>query len=235
MSISENIREVEEDIKKYSKNGCMLLCVTKTHPVDIIKEAYDYGCRNFGENKVQELEEKIDKLPNDINWHLIGHLQTNKVKKIVGKVFLIHSVDSVKLIKEINKEAKKKDIVQDILIQVNISREESKSGFYLEDINEDFLQMVDSFANIKVKGLMTMAPNTDDEKFVSSVFSKTKKLFDKLSNLSYNNIDMNYLSMGMTNDYILALKEGASIIRVGSKIFGKRWNNVWKIKRFCRN
>jgi pyridoxal phosphate enzyme (YggS family) len=223
MTIAENLAQIEKDIEEYSTNQAKLLVVSKTHGPDKIKEVYDLGYRDFGENKVQELEEKMDLLPSDINWHLIGHLQRNKVKKVVSKVFLIHSVDSIRLLKEINKVAKNKNCVQDILLQFNISKEDTKSGFYEEDIDE-ILEVVKTLENINIKGLMTMAPNTDDEEYISSIFRKTKKIFDNLSKLSYNNINMEYISMGMTNDYILALKEGANIIRIGSKIFGKRMN-----------
>lgn len=221
MTIKENIEVIEKDIKKYSKDGAMLLCVTKMHGMDAIKTVYDLGYRDFGENKVQELLSKKEKLPSDIRWHMIGHLQRNKVRKVVGEVSLIHSVDSLRLLKEINRVAKNKDIVQDVLLQINISKEDSKGGFYLEEL-EDFFKNIGSFHNIKIKGLMTMAPHVDDEEYISSIFNKLKKTFDKLSKLSYNNISMKYISMGMTNDYILALKEGSNIIRIGSKIFGKR-------------
>ncbi len=221
MTIKENINEIEQDIETYSKNGAKLLCVTKTHGVDTIKEVYDLGYKDFGENKVQELLQKKEELPQDINWHLIGHLQRNKVKKIVGEVVLIHSVDSLRLLKEINKVAKNKDMIQDILIQVNVSKEETKGGFYLEEL-DDLFSNIDNFQNVNILGLMTMAPHVDDKECIRSVFKELKKTFDKLSKLSYNNINMKYISMGMTNDYILALEEGSNMVRIGSKIFGKR-------------
>ncbi len=165
-------------------------------------------------------------MPKDINWHLIGHLQTNKVNKIVGEVHLIHSVDSLKILKRINNRAKSLSIVQDCLIQVNVSKEESKSGFFVDEI-DNVIKEAGKLENINIKGLMTMAPNTEDISLVRNCFSELKKIFEKLSNLSYNNIDMKYLSMGMTHDYKIALEEGANIIRVGSKIFGKRmYKNV---------
>lgn len=223
MSIKDNIDDLKKDMKDYD---AMLLAVTKTHGVDKIMEVYNYGLRYFGENKVQELLDKKDKLPDDINWHLIGHLQTNKVNKIVGEVRLIHSVDSLKILKKINNRAKKLSIVQDCLLQINISKEESKSGFYEEDI-EEIINQVKELENVKIRGLMTMAPNTEDVSVIRSCFKGLKKIFDNLSNLSYNNIEMEYLSMGMTHDYKIALEEGANIIRVGSKIFGKRmYKNV---------
>ena len=223
MSIKDNIDNLKKDMKDYD---AMLLAVTKTHGVDKIMEVYNYGLRDFGENKVQELLDKKDELPDDINWHLIGHLQTNKVNKIVGEVRLIHSVDSLKILKKINNRAKKLSIVQDCLLQINISKEESKSGFYEEDI-EDIINQAKELENIKIRGLMTMAPNTEDVSVIRSCFKGLKKIFDNLSDLSYNNIEMEYLSMGMTHDYKIALEEGANIIRVGSKIFGKRmYKNV---------
>ncbi len=223
MSIKDNIDNLKKDMKDYD---AMLLAVTKTHGVDKIMEVYNYGLRDFGENKVQELLDKKDKLPDDINWHLIGHLQTNKVNKIVGEVRLIHSVDSLKILKKINSRAKELSIVQDCLLQINISKEESKSGFYEEDI-EDIINQAKDLENVKIRGLMTMAPNTEDVSVIRSCFKGLKKIFDNLSNLSYNNIEMEYLSMGMTHDYKIALEEGANIIRVGSKIFGKRmYKNV---------
>lgn len=223
MSIKDNIDNLKKDMKDYD---AMFLAVTKTHGVDKIMEVYNYGLRDFGENKVQELLDKKDKLPDDINWHLIGHLQTNKVNKIVGEVRLIHSVDSLKILKKINSRAKELSIVQDCLLQINISKEESKSGFYEEDI-EDIINQAKDLENVKIRGLMTMAPNTEDVSVIRSCFKGLKKIFDNLSNLSYNNIEMEYLSMGMTHDYKIALEEGANIIRVGSKIFGKRmYKNV---------
>ena len=223
MSIKDNIDNLKKDMKDYD---AMLLAVTKTHGVDKIMEVYNYGLRDFGENKVQELLDKKDKLPDDINWHLIGHLQTNKVNKIVGEVRLIHSVDSLKILKKINSRAKELSIVQDCLLQINISKEESKSGFYEEDI-EDIINQAKDLENVKIRGLMTMAPNTEDVSVIRSCFKGLKKIFDNLSNLSYNNIEMEYLSMGMTHDYKIALEEGANIIRIGSKIFGKRmYKNV---------
>lgn len=222
MTIKENIKLIEEDINKYSINNAKLLCVTKNHGVELINEVYDLGYRDFGENKVQELLEKIKLMPKDINWHMIGHLQTNKVKKIIGKVYLIHSVDSIRVLDEIEKVANTNNIIQNILIQVNIAKEDSKSGFYVEELENLFFNKLSQYKNIKILGLMTMAPNTDDIEYVSSLFKQLKKIFDKLSKLRYNNIDMKYISMGMTNDYIIALKQGSNIIRIGSKIFGKR-------------
>lgn len=223
MTIVENIKNLEKDLKDYD---ALLLAVSKTHGIDKIKQAYDYGLRDFGENKVQELLKKKEQLDDDINWHLIGHLQSNKVNKIVGEVKLIHSVDSLKILRKINNRARKLAIVQNCLIQVNVSKEESKSGLYEEDL-EKFFKEAKNFDNVRIEGLMTMAPHTDDDKLIRECFKNLRKIFDKLSKISYNNTKMKYLSMGMTNDYKIALEEGSNIIRVGSKIFGKRmYKNV---------
>lgn len=221
MSIKDSILEIEEDIKKLSQSDVMLLCVTKTVSIDNIMKAYDMGYRDFGENKVQELLYKKENMPDDINWHLIGHLQINKVNKIVGEVSLIQSIDSLKILKKVNTRAKELGIIQDILIEVNVSNEESKHGFKVDELS-DLFNGIQDFENIKVKGFMTMAPNVEDEDEIRWVFSSLNKIFEKFSELSYNNIDMKFISMGMTHDYKIALEEGANIIRVGSKIFGKR-------------
>ncbi|MDO4661720.1 MAG: YggS family pyridoxal phosphate-dependent enzyme [Tissierellia bacterium] len=221
MSIKDSILEIEQDIKKLSQSDVMLLCVTKTVSIDNIMEAYNMGYRDFGENKVQELLYKKENMPDDINWHLIGHLQTNKVNKIVGKVSLIQSIDSLKILKKVNNRAKELGIIQDILIEVNVSNEESKHGFKVDELSSLF-EGIEEFKNIKVKGFMTMAPNIEDEDKIRWVFSSLNKIFEKFSQLSYNNTDMKFISMGMTHDYKIALEEGANIIRVGSKIFGKR-------------
>ena len=188
MSIKDNIDDLKKDLENYDAN---LLAVTKTHGIDKIMEVYNYGLRDFGENKVQELIEKKEKMPEDINWHLIGHLQTNKVNKIVGEVSLIHSVDSLKILKKINNRAKSLSIVQDCLIQVNISKEETKSGFFVDEIDK-VVEEASKLDNINIKGLMTMAPNTEDENLIRNCFRELKKIFEKLSNLSYNNIEMKY-------------------------------------------
>ncbi len=208
--IQENIKKIQKEIKKYDSK---LICVSKTRTIEEIREAYEIGCRDFGENTVQELARKRNELPNDINWHMIGHLQTNKVKELFeGEVFLIHSVDSIKLAKEINKRSKK---VQDILLEVNIAREESKYGFLpnLEELQEA-LKEINTLPNIHCIGLMCVAPNTENPK-------ENKKHFNLLKSLG-NSLNLTTLSMGMTNDYIYALECGSSYIRIGTGIFGKR-------------
>ena len=195
------------------------VAVSKTKPIEEITKIYDLGHRNFGENKVQELEFKYESLPKDIKWHMIGHLQSNKVKKVIPLVSLIHSVDSLKLLKTINKESKKIDKTMDCLIQVNISNENSKFGFIkkeLEFLNQDFLN---DFKYIKIRGLMGMASFTKNENQIRKEFQYLKEIFDDL-NTTLD--DFNILSMGMSNDYNIALEYGSNMVRIGSKIFGKR-------------
>ena len=195
------------------------VAVSKTKPIEEITKIYDLGHRNFGENKVQELEFKYESLPKDIKWHMIGHLQSNKVKKVIPIVSLIHNVDSLKLLKTINKESKKIDKTMDCLIQVNISNENSKFGFIkkeLEFLNEDFLN---DFKYIKIRGLMGMASFTNNEKQIRKEFQYLKEIFDDFNT---SLVDFNILSMGMSNDYNIALEYGSNMVRIGSKIFGKR-------------
>ena len=195
------------------------VAVSKTKPKEDIEKVYNLGHRDFGENKVQELEYKYNNLPQDINWHMIGHLQSNKVRKVIPIVSLIHSVDSLKLLKVINKESKKFDKVTNCLIQVNISKESSKYGF--EDRELDFLnqETINEYKNIKFKGLMGMASFTNDESIIKNEFNNLKNIYD---NIRKEIDDFNILSMGMSNDYKIALQSGSNMIRVGSKIFGKR-------------
>lgn len=198
----------------------MLVAVSKTKPVEDILEAYEQGVRDFGENKVQELVDKYDKLPKDITWHLIGSLQTNKVKYIVGKVTLIHSLSSIKLLEKIELEYGKKSMVADVLIQVNIGREESKSGVLEEDL-DGLIQAVERCENVKVKGIMVIIPkgNDDENRYY---FKKSFEIFKELKNNIYKNISMEILSMGMTHDYKIAIEEGSNLIRIGTGIFGAR-------------
>ena len=206
-----------EDIL-FNKNFTCV-AVSKTKPKEDIEKVYNLGHRDFGENKVQELEYKYNNLPQDINWHMIGHLQSNKVRKVIPIVSLIHSVDSLKLLKVINKESKKFDKVTNCLIQVNISKESNKYGF--EDRELDFLnqETINEYKNIKFKGLMGMASFTNDEGIIKNEFNNLKNIYD---NLRKEIDDFNILSMGMSNDYKIALESGSNMIRVGSKIFGKR-------------
>lgn len=216
MSIVENINSLKSEIG----DDITLIAVSKTKPLEDLKEAYNSGIRDFGENKVQELCMKEENLPKDIRWHLIGHLQTNKVKYIVGKVHLIHSLDSVKLLNVINERYKKENLVANTLIQINIGKEESKTGIYEEEL-ENLLNEVEKCTNVKVLGLMTVIPKGDAESN-TYYFKKVRCIFEKLKDKNYNNIEMKYLSMGMTNDYKYAIAEGSNMIRVGQGIFGKR-------------
>lgn len=220
MSISENYKRLKDEIPK----DVTLVSVSKTRTVDEIKAVYDVGERDFGENKVQELMKKYDELPKDIRWHLIGHLQRNKVKYIVGKVHLIHSLDSVRLLEEIENQYKKKELIADVLIQINIGREESKTGILIEDLNELMLAC-EECKNVKVKGIMATIPIGNEESCMN-YFSKVRDIFENLKTKSFKNITMDILSIGMSNDYRVAIKAGSNMIRIGTGIFGKRNYNL---------
>lgn len=221
MSIEKNIDEITGNIPE----GVTLLAVSKTRTIEEMKIAYDKGIRDFGENKVQELIEKYDRMPQDVRWHIIGHLQRNKVKYIAGKVFLIHSLDSIPLLQEIEKRYSQINQKVETLIQLNIGREESKSGVLLENL-EEILETAETCQFVKVSGLMVIIPIGDDES-CRRYFRKTKDIWDSIRSRNFKNITMKYLSMGMTNDYKLAISEGANIIRIGEGIFGKRlYNNI---------
>ena len=198
-----------------------LIAVSKTKPVSMLQEIYDHGCRDFGENKVQELLEKYEVMPKDIRWHLIGHLQRNKVKYVVDKAALIHSVDSLKLAEEISKEALKKNVEADILIEVNVAEEESKFGTRTEDAIELVLQVA-KLPGIHIKGLMTIAPYVENPEENRQYFAQLKQLSVDISAKNIDNVSMNVLSMGMTGDYETAVSEGATLVRVGTGIFGER-------------
>ncbi|MCG4564013.1 YggS family pyridoxal phosphate-dependent enzyme [Anaerosalibacter bizertensis] len=198
-----------------------IIAVTKTVDVDIINESINLGINNIGENKVQEIQKKYDNINDDVNWHMIGHLQSNKVKYIIDKVNLIHSLDRLSLAKEINKRAKAKDIVKDVLIQVNISEEKSKFGLKKEEV-VPFIEKILEMENIRVKGLMTMAPHVENPEEIRYVFRDLRNLGYKIENRNYENIEMKYLSMGMSNDYEVAIEEGSNMVRLGTALFGKR-------------
>lgn len=225
------IREKIDQVQNRIKNACgrvgrdtggvTLIAVSKTKPVSMLEEAYDAGCRHFGENKVQELVDKYEVMPKDIKWHMIGHLQRNKVKYIVDKVFLIHSVDSVRLAEEINKEAVKKGIRVNILIEVNVAGEESKFGVKPEDA-ETLITEISSLPGISIKGLMTIAPYVENAEENRQHFVKLRQLSVDIMNKNIDNVSMDVLSMGMTGDYQVAVEEGASYVRVGTGIFGER-------------
>ena len=224
--IEKNLKDIIEKIniakEKAGRNDEVLLVgVTKTFPVAVIEDSISLNILDVGENKAQEFKEKYDIIKNRVNWHFIGHLQKNKVKYIVGKVKLIHSVDSFELAKEISNKAQKLDLIQDILLEVNISGEESKFGLNKEAV-VPLLKEISLLPGIKVKGLMTMAPNSRDQEYVRSIFRKLRELRDEIVILDIANISMEYLSMGMSQDYELAILEGANVIRIGSSLYGNR-------------
>lgn len=225
--LKENYAKVQKNIEEAcrkagrSRDSVTLIAVSKTKPVSNIMEIYDAGSREFGENKVQELMAKEPELPQDINWHLIGHLQSNKVKYIVGKVKMIHSVDSVKLAETISKESVKHNVTSDILIEVNVAEEESKFGVGLKDALP-LIESIASLPNIHVCGLMTIAPFVDDPEENRPVFRKLKQLSVDIAAKNIDNVSMSVLSMGMTIDYMVAIEEGATHVRVGTAIFGER-------------
>lgn len=198
-----------------------LITVSKTKPVSMLMNAYEYGCREFGENKVQELVEKYESMPKDIKWHMIGHLQRNKVKYIVDKVALIHSVDSLKLAEEISREAVKKQVDISILIEVNIANEDTKFGVTAEAA-EELIREIAPLPGIHIKGLMTIAPYVENPDENRQYFAQLKQLSVDINHKNIDNVSMNVLSMGMTGDYMVAVEEGASYVRVGTGIFGER-------------
>lgn len=219
-SIKQNINDIE---KKCNRQGEVnLMAVTKTVDVDKVLEAIDAGITDIGENKPQELSRKYEIIGDKVRYHLIGTLQTNKVKYIIDKAYMIHSLDRIALCEEIQKRAEKIDKVMNCLVQVNISKEESKHGLE-EGQAIDFVREVSkNYKNVHIKGLMTMAPFIDDEEEIRKVFKKLKNLSVEISNLNLPNVEMDTLSMGMSHDYKIAIEEGATIIRVGTSIFGQR-------------
>lgn len=228
MSIKENIddiiKKIDDTCKKTGRNSkdITVIAVSKTVDSKRAKEAVEAGVENLGENRVQELVKKYDELNDtDIKWHMIGHLQKNKVKYIIDKTVLIHSVESIELAEEINKRAIKNNLTSNVLIELNIGEEESKFGIN-EDNIYDFVKNMEQFENIKVLGLMTVAPFCEDPEDVRWVFKKMKNINDKISTMNLRNTEMKYLSMGMTNDYEVAIEEGSNIIRIGTAIFGAR-------------
>ncbi|MCX7883440.1 MAG: YggS family pyridoxal phosphate-dependent enzyme [Caloramator sp.] len=226
MNLSENIEHVKERIERAAKRSgrdskeILLIAVSKTQSVEKIIKARDLGHEVFGENKVQEILAKYDEVKN-VKWHMIGHLQRNKVKYIIDKVEMIHSLDSVELAQEINKRAEKIGKIMPVLIQINIGKEDSKSGIYEEEL-EEFIEKLIDFKNICISGIMTIPPKSDNELETRMYFKKMRIIFENLKNYKYDNFDIKYLSMGMTADFELAIEEGANIIRVGTGIFGKR-------------
>lgn len=227
MGIKENLDIVENRIASAceacgrKRSEVKLVAVSKTKPLTDLEEAYAYGCRDFGENKVQELVDKYEALPKDIRWHMIGHLQRNKVKYIVDKVFLIHSVDSLRLAEEIEKEAAKKAVMVNILVEVNVAGEESKFGTTVSEALS-LVEKISKMPHICVKGLMTIAPYVEDAEDNRRFFAKLKQIYVDIIHKNIDNVFMEELSMGMTGDYEVAIIEGATYVRVGTGIFGER-------------
>ena len=215
-----DIKEKIELIKSQVPKNVQVIAVSKTKPIEDMEVAYSLGIRDFGENKVQEIIEKYDNFHKDVRWHLIGHLQTNKVKYIVGKVYLIQSLDSIKLLNKINKAYEEQGITANVLIQINIGREPQKYGILEEEL-DDLLLEVEKCNAVKVKGLMTIVPkgNTEENRIY---FKKIYDIYNKLKKESYKNIVMETLSMGMSNDYKIAIEEGSNMVRIGQGIFGER-------------
>ena len=225
--IREKLNAVEQAVEAScakagrERGDVTLIAVSKTRPLSDLREAYEAGVRDFGENKVQELMDKIPEMPSDIRWHMIGHLQRNKVKYIVGKVAMIHSVDSLRLAEEISKEAVRKNTEVDILIEINVSGEESKYGVPVAETPG----LVEQIALLPAKGLMTIAPFTEDPEENRIFFRKLKQLSVDMGRKNIDNVTMAVLSMGMTGDYAVAIEEGATCVRVGTGIFGERHYN----------
>jgi len=226
-NIKKNLAFIEENMLEYSMRQGLsldeitLVAVSKYFSCEHITVVNSFGKTHFGESRVQELLSKQETLDLDLNWHFIGHLQTNKVKYVLNKINLLHSLDKLKLAEEINKQCFKRTTTMDVLLQINISKEDTKFGIYQDDIYE-FIEKISKLNNVKVKGLMTMAPHTDDTSVVAKTFSELRKLFDEFANQDLPaNIEMKYISMGMSNDYKIALQEGSNMLRIGSGIFGK--------------
>lgn len=225
--IQENIELVQYNIENICKSinqdssQVTLIAVSKTKPVEMVQEAYEAGIRDFGENKVQELCNKYEQMPKDIRWHMIGHLQRNKVKYVIDKAYLIHSVDSIRLAEEISKEALKKQLVVNILVEVNVAKEDSKFGTSLEE-SEYLIREIAKLPGIQIKGLMTIAPFVENAEDNRSYFTRLKQLSVDINKKNIDNVSMDILSMGMTGDYMVAIEEGATYVRVGTGIFGER-------------
>lgn len=227
MSIGENIKHIqklkEEAAERSGRSGddVLLVAVTKLHSTDEINEAIDCGITDIGENKVQEIMDKYDRV-KPVRWHLIGHLQTNKVKYIIDKVSMIHSVDSLHLAKEIDKRAKQHNLTMDILIQVNSAMEESKFGITTAETGQLINDILTECLNVRIRGLMCIAPFEDNPDDARVYFAEVKKLYDEYGKIDNPNLDFKYLSMGMSNDFEVAVEEGSNLIRVGTSIFGVR-------------
>lgn len=227
MSVAENLKTIRERVDAACERAgrrpeeVALIAVSKTKPLSMLQEAYEAGARDFGENKVQEILEKYPEMPEDARFHMIGHLQTNKAKQVVGKAVLIHSVDSLHLAEKIEQEAAKRDLTADILLEVNVAREESKFGLMLEEVIP-LLEEVKNLPHVRVRGLMTIAPNVENPEENRKHFKKLYQLYVDIKSKNIDNGTMSVLSMGMTGDFEVAVEEGATMIRVGTGIFGSR-------------
>ena len=217
--VKENIRATLDKVGR--EDLVKLIAVTKTQDLEMVKNLIDLGVKDIGENRVQDLVKRKEDIGDIVNYHMIGHLQSNKVKDIIGYITLLHSLDRLSLAIELNKRAIAENKTIDVLIQVNVAEEKSKFGFMVSEVLP-FIEKIADYEHIKIKGLMTMAPFTDDEILLRSVFKNMKVLKDDIAKRNYKNVSMDYLSMGMTNDYEIAIEEGSNMVRVGTGIFGNR-------------
>lgn len=223
----DNLKDVEERIQAAcdrsgrNREDVLLVAVSKTKPVEMIEEVMTAGIMDFGENKPQELRDKYEVLPKNLRFHMIGHLQTNKIKYVIDRAVLIHSIDSIHLAEAVNAEAKKHDRIMPVLVEVNVAREESKSGFLVEE-TENAIREIAKLSNIRVEGLMTIAPFVENAEENRQYFVKLRKLSVDIAAKNIDNVTMHHLSMGMTGDYEVAIEEGATMVRVGTGIFGER-------------
>ncbi|MBS6953613.1 MAG: YggS family pyridoxal phosphate-dependent enzyme [Enterocloster asparagiformis] len=225
--IKEQLDEVRERVREAclragrAPEDVTLIAVSKTKPAQAVQEAYDAGARDFGENKVQEILQKKPVLPQDIRWHMIGHLQRNKVHQVIGKAVLIHAVDSLRLAEQIESEAAKRDLDVDVLLEINVAKEESKYGFFLEDA-EEAIRAISAFPHVHIKGLMTIAPFVENPEENRGIFKKLYQFSVDINDKNIDNVTMGVLSMGMSGDFEVAIEEGATMVRVGTSIFGAR-------------
>ena len=227
MMIKEQLEEVRERVNAAclragrDPKSVTLVAVSKTKPAQAVQEAYEAGARDFGENKVQEILQKQPALPQDIRWHMIGHLQRNKVHQVIGKAVLIHAVDSLRLAEQIEQEAAKRNLDVDVLLEINVAKEESKYGFFLEDA-EEAIRQISSLPHVHIKGLMTIAPFVENPEENRGIFQKLYQFSVDINDKNIDNVTMGVLSMGMSGDFEVAIEEGATMVRVGTSIFGAR-------------
>ena len=227
MMIKEQLEEVRERVNAVclragrDPKSVTLIAVSKTKPAQAVQEAYEAGARDFGENKVQEILQKQPALPQDIRWHMIGHLQRNKVHQVIGKAVLIHAVDSLRLAEQIEQEAAKQNLDVDVLLEINVAKEESKYGFFLEDA-EEAIRQISALPHVHIKGLMTIAPFVENPEENRGIFQKLYQFSVDINDKNIDNVTMGVLSMGMSGDFEVAIEEGATMVRVGTSIFGAR-------------